>query len=75
METPRNNFNEKPGNTEGRRTWTTNITSRFIEGLKITANQIAASDLNLGEGKLRGSVMPDKYIAVPDYPPMHDDAI
>lgn len=32
-------------------------------------NHAKQGDPNLGEGKLRGSLMPERYMDIPDYPP------
>jgi hypothetical protein len=47
----------------------------FIAGINFVRHQLATSDQNPHEGRLRGSVMPAEYIEVPDYPPLHDDTI
>lgn len=47
---------------------------RFKDGFAEVFKQIASSDLNLGEGRARASIVPSEYIDIPDYP-LIDDAI
>ena len=43
--------------------------------LRTIAGQLKTADLSPHEGRLRRSVIPSKYIEVPDFVPMHDDTI
>lgn len=44
-------------------------------GRQFIGHYLATSDPNLGEGKLRGSQIPEKFMDIPDYPPLHDDTV
>jgi len=47
----------------------------FIAGILFVGKQLTTADFNPHEGRLRGSVIPEEYIKIPDTPPYHDDTI
>ena len=47
----------------------------FIAGIGFVKRQLSTADLNPHEGKLRSSLIDEKYMGIPDYPPIHDDTI
>lgn len=46
-----------------------------IAALEFVRHQLTSADLNLHEGRLRGSVMPFDYMQISDYPPINDESI
>ena len=51
------------------------VAGASIAALEFVRHQLASADLNLHEGRLRGSVIPFEYMQISDYPPTHDESI
>lgn len=51
---------------------TQRLAGSFIAGIRFVGRQLAASDQNPHEGRLRGSIIPAEYIHIPDTPPSYD---
>lgn len=45
------------------------LVAGVISSLQFVGRQLSSADLNLHEGRLRGSVIDAKYIDIPDTPP------
>lgn len=54
---------------------TPRLISRIINAGRFVVNQLKTADLSVHEGKLRSSVMPVRYMNIPDHPPICDDTI
>lgn len=50
-----------------------NATRLIID--RITPKQLRGQNLNPNEGSLRASAMPEKFMNIPDTPPIHDDTL
>ena len=51
------------------------IMAKVVANFRLVGRQLALSDQNPHEGRLRGSIIPSEYIDVPDTPPIHDDSV
>jgi len=67
METP------QPVEPAGPESIARRIAKGVIDSIKAVVDQLRVADLNPHEGKLRGSTMPEKYMNIPDHPPINDD--
>lgn len=67
--------NLKPGEPITHNGLAKRVAGTFIASMRFVSHQLAVSDQNPHEGRLRSSIMPSEYIEIPEHPPVHDETI